>query len=231
MDLNPLTVEWLAKRQAIRRSRVKLGLDGYAHLCGILRDQALTIRDLTAAAQMGHVAAYRFVMSMHAMKFAHIEDWLLKPNSRPLPMFRLGPGDDAPAPTSRRGRRIENAPLPKSRLCPGVIPFVNLLRLMDDSFCSRQEMERETGLHKNTIQTGLETLLALKFIHIGDWGMRPQGGAPIPLFIWGEGVTARKPKRKRASERNNSYTAKLKHLRMIHATAGGAAANDERRAA
>lgn len=227
-DLHPLTVEWLSYRDKIRSTRSRLGLPGYAHLCAILRDQPSTIKDLMVRAHLGHVAAYRVVMAMHAMKILHISGWLTVYGQKSLPVFKFGQGVDAPHPDVRpNGLKSENLePLPSKRLCAAVTAWAYLLRAIETP-ARTEEVVEETGLNRTTVRIALEIMDALGLAHICGWHRRVQGGGkPVPIFVLGPGSrAARPPKQRRLA--NSRYYAKTKHLQMIKATAGAAVNNDE----
>lgn len=192
---------WLEAREAIRAQRVRLGLAGYVYLAAMLRDQPCTVRALQARARLGHVAAYRFVMTLYRLGRAHIAGWQETPRAPLLPIFAWGPGADVPAPKLRSsGRPVEAVNLPKLRLCAAVIAFDHLLRTMEVP-CSRVEIAAETGLDDTTVQNALEALLETGMAHLPLWLAREQGGDPLPQYQAGPGRNAPKPKPRRAEAR------------------------------
>lgn len=196
-----LLARWLAEREAKRASRTRQGMVGYAFLCALLRDEPITARQLEAKAQMGHVAAYRLLMTMHAMRRVHISSWLVRPRIAPVAVFSLGQGTDAVPPTVRPdGRPVHGFRMPQRRLCPGVMAFVQLLRAIEAP-ATRTEVEEATGLHHATVNEALEVLVALDLAHVALWLDRPQGGAPVENIVLGPGENAPKPKRNRALRR------------------------------
>ncbi len=196
-----LLAEWLAQRDAKRASRTRLGMEGYAFLCALLREEPATARQLEAKARMGHVAAYRFLMTMHAMRRVHITRWDVRPRVAPIAVFALGAGTDATPPTVRPdGRPVQGFRMPQRRLCPGVMAFVHLLRAIETP-ATRTEVEEATGLHHGTVTEALDTLVALNLAHVALWLDRPQGGAPVENYELGPGENAVRPKRNRAARR------------------------------
>jgi hypothetical protein len=196
-----LLARWLAERDACRASRTKLGMEGYAFLCAMLREQPDTARGLEHRARLGHVAAYRFVMTLHAMKEAHICGWKVVPKSPVLPIFAFGPGVDMPPPAVRpNGRPVQSVNMPERRLCPGVMAFVQLKRALETP-ADRTELMEVTGLHFSTITGALDVLVALNLAHISTWMDRRQGGAALMNVEWGPGENANRPRYTRRERR------------------------------
>lgn len=232
-DLHPLTIEWLAYRDSIRSTRSRLGLPGYAHLCAILRDRPSTAPELMELAHLGHVAVYRVVMSMWALRLVHIVDWRARPGQKYLPVFKFGSGDDWPAPSMRPNGRTSavQAPMPRRRVCAAVVSFAYLLRTIELP-ARVDEIVEEAGLSKNTVKGALGVMEILGLVHVCDWQCRPQGGGvPIPIYQLGPGARPKRPKPPKRRTAERTYRAKLKHLHMIHATAGAVASNTELEAA
>lgn len=216
--MHPLTEKWLAHRDAIRSSRTRLGVEGYSHLCAILAEKPATVREFWLTTKLGRNAAYRFILSLHAMGWAHIVEWVNMPRTKPIPRFAFGPGQDAPAPTLRpNGRPVIAAPLPRRQLCPHLIAYVNILRALDEAPCTRAELVERVGLDKTVVRWALEAMMSLDIAHIGGWEVRPRGGEPIAVFHIGTGRTAKKPPKR---DRQNVWLHKKRHLQMLHAMAG-----------
>ena len=192
---------WLAERERIRASRTKLGMVGYAHLAAMLRDTPMTVVSLQAAARLGHVAAYRFVMSMRAMKRVHIAGWQEKARSPLLPLFAFGPGLDAPAPALRRnGRPVQAVNHPTQQLCPSVIAFEQLLRAIEVP-ASRQDVIAATGLHYDTVTAALEAMVQLQLAHVPLWLWMPHGGPCLPQYELGPGENVPQPRYRKGERR------------------------------
>lgn len=185
---------WLAERDRVRASRTKLGMVGYAHLAAMLRDKPMTISSLQAAARLGHMATYRFVMSLHTLKRAHITGWVQKAHSPLLPLFAFGPGQDAPAPTMRsNGRPVEAVNFPAQQLLPSLIAFEQLLRAIEVP-ASRQDVIAATGLHYDTVTAALEAMVDLQLAHVPLWLWTPQGGPCLPQYELGPGENMPQPR-------------------------------------
>lgn len=209
--------KWLALRAQQRASRTKLGMVGYAYLAAMLADQPSTVAGLALRAQMRHVAAYRFVMTMWQLGEAHVSSWVLPPRSPALPVFSLGAGEDAPPPSARpNGRPVQRVNLPRKRLCPSVLAFVHLLRAIEQPM-SRQEVCEATGLHNYTVKDALEALVQLQLAHIPLWLQRPQGGTPLAQYQRGPEKNAPMPKPKRAEllELHRRRGQRMRLLRRI----------------
>lgn len=189
-----LIARWLQRREDIRASRSKLGLAGYAHLAAMMRDEPCTVVALQARAHLGHMAAYRFVMSLHQLQRAHIVGWEERPRVPLLPLFRFGPGVDVPPPQQRgNGRDVQRVNLPKLRLCAAIIAFETLLRAIEVP-SSRVEIVSATGLNKDTVQAGLDALVDLGLAHVPLWIWRDHGGAAIAQYQLGAGRNVPPPK-------------------------------------
>lgn len=231
--LTPLLTQWLAARNACRASRNKLGVLGYAYLAAMLQHTPSTAVQLRHAAQIGHMAAYRWLMSLYGLRRVHISGWHTPHKSPTVPIFGWGPGNDAPVPRLRpNGRPVQAVNLPEPQVCPSIVAWEYLLRAIE-SPASRPEVKAATGLDCHTLQEALSTLVALGLAHVPLWMGRDQGGAPLPQYQLGAGANARKPSPKRAEARQLHRTrqqrrrtfAPLLHAisTMATASSGGAA--------
>ena len=186
---------WLAHRDRIRDSRTRLGVAGYAHLAAMMVQQPCTVLGLMRRAGLGHVAAYRFIATLHALRYAHVAGWEMEPGRNAMPLWAFGPGVDAPPPTHRpNGRPVQALRLPKRQVCPGVLHFVQLLRAIETP-ASATEVQEATGMHHTPVREFLDAMQALELAHVPLWGHRPQGGAPMPQYQLGRGRNAPEPTR------------------------------------
>lgn len=192
--MNPLTEAWLAHRAEIRATRTRLGMEGYLHLAAMLRDKPMTAVQLTSASGMGHVAAYRFLSTMHKARRVHIAGWHRKPHTPARPIFAWGDGSDAPAPTRTASNRACDGvrALPDHRMPPLLVRFCMLLSAIEHC-ASRQEVIEATGIDTTVVGRSLDLAVRLGLAHIAVWQWRPQGGAPVPQFLLGAGVNAARP--------------------------------------
>lgn len=226
-----MLARWLVQREQVRNARVKLGMEGYAFLCAMLRQQPCTAPELRECANLGHVAAYRFLMTMYALKRVHISDWRLCERMPVLPVFALGAGADVPPPAARpNGRRVLVVNMPRTRLCAGVLAFVTLLRAIEVP-SSRLEIVAATGLNHTTVQNALDALVGLNLAHIAMWLDRPQGGAPMPQFQGGAGRNAARPPRNLEGRREllGHRAAQSRVLRRLGPMVFGAAMHEQPR--
>jgi hypothetical protein len=192
---------WLAHRDQIRASRVRLGTVGYAYLAAMLRDEPCTVVRLQRRAQLGHVAAYRFVMTMHSLGRLRVCGWQEAPRAPLQPLFAFGPGADVPPPARRQnGRPVQAVALPKPRTCAAVIAFEMLLRTIEVP-ASRAEIEAATGLDGSTVAAAVQALVDVRLAHVPLWLWRRQGGAPLPQYQLGEGRNVPPPRPRRAERR------------------------------
>lgn len=193
---------WLGHRERIRATRTKLGLVGYAYLLAMLRDEPATAVILRDRAQLGHNAAYRFLMTLHTLGRLHVAAWKDKPRVPLMPVFAVGAGTDATPPSRRAtGRRVEGVVLPRTQLCPSVIAFEHLLRAIEVP-ASRREVVEATGLDQSSVSDALDALVQLRLAHVPLWLAREQGGDPVAQFQLGHGHSVPAPK-VRAAERRS----------------------------
>jgi hypothetical protein len=187
---------WLKHRESIRDSRTRLGVAGYAHLAAMLVQQPCTVIRLMQRAGLGHVAAYRFIGTLHALRYAHVVGWEMEPGRNAMPMWAFGPGADAPPPTVRpNGRPVQALRLPKRKVCPGVLHFVQLLRAIEVP-AGAAEVQAATGMHHSPVRDFLDTMQALELAHVPLYGHRQQGGGPpMPQYQLGYGRNAAEPSR------------------------------------
>ena len=72
-QLGVILAAWLKSREAVRASRVRMGLAGYAHLCAMLRQQPMSIPELLQRAQIGVLKAFGYgtgAVLAHYLKLA-----------------------------------------------------------------------------------------------------------------------------------------------------------------
>lgn len=76
-----------------------------AAITAVLRDQALTIRDLAARVFLEYEQTRRYVAHLHAHGTVHIARWTVQATGREtrLPVYKLGAGRDAPRPARLTG--------------------------------------------------------------------------------------------------------------------------------
>jgi hypothetical protein len=187
---------WLKHRESIRESRTRLGVAGYAHLAAMLVQQPCTVPGLMRRAAMGHVAAYRFIGTLHALRYAHVAGWEMEPGRNAMPIWAFGPGADVPAPRTRpNGRPVQAVRKPRRQVCPGVLHFVQLLRTIEVP-AGAAEVQAATGMHHSVVRDFLDTMQALELAHVPLYGHRPQGGGvPVPQYQLGYGRNAPEPTR------------------------------------
>lgn len=230
--MKPATIAWKTRRFEARTSRPRLGMEGYAHLSAILAEQPASVLAFVERSGLRKQSAYRYLMSMHTLGWAHISAWELKPRAKPIPVFAFGPGADAAVPLkTASGKDVQSErPLPEGQLCPSIIAFCQILRAMDEAPVSRVELIECTGLDKWAVCQAVETLIAAGMARISGWELRPQGGAPLPQYELGGGPQAKRPKPVRGAKQS-TWKAKMKQVALLHAMAGAIPANEERRAA
>lgn len=200
-NINPLLAAWLQQRQLQRAQRNKLGMVGYAHLAAMMCAAPCTATQLRHAAQIGHVAAYRWLMSLYQLGRVHIAAWQCQSKAPMLPLFSWGPGKDAEAPRLRpNGKPVAAVNMPVRRLCHSVVAWEYLLRSIEAP-ASRVEVKAATGLDHTTIQEALASLVALGLAHVPMWVDREQGGAPLPQYQLGAGPNAPMPRPKRGEQK------------------------------
>lgn len=193
MHLKHRLAKWVAQRDRIRITRTKLGLVGYAHLAAMLVQEPCTAIALAQKAHMGHVAAYRFLISLHTLRRVHVRSWEQRPRVRPVPVFAFGPGQDAPPPIKApNGRPVEAASVPRARVCASLIAFESLLKAIEQP-ASLVDAVESTGLHCTQLQRALRTLVHLGLAHVALWVDRPQGGRALPQYQLGDGPNAPEP--------------------------------------
>lgn len=213
-QVSALLDTWLQARDRCRAQRNKLGLVGYANLAAMLDDKPSTASSLTARAGLGHVAAYRWLMSLHSLGRVHIASWECKAKSPMLPVFAWGPGHDAPAPRVRpNGKPVQAVNLPEPRVCPSVVAWEYLLRSIEAP-ASRVEVKAATGLDGTTVKEALAALVNLELAHVALWLDRDQGGIPLPQYQLGAGRNVPMPRTKRA-ERRELLRARQERLRTF----------------
>jgi len=192
---------WLKHRESVRDNRARLGLVGYAYLAAMLVQKPATTVGLMQRASMGHVAAYRFLGTLQALRYAHVAGWELEPRRTAKPLLAFGPGDDAPPPALRpNGRPVEAVRLPARQLCPSVLHFVQLLRCIETPACIPELMD-STGLHRDQITDCLETLVQLQLAHVPLWARRRHRGARVKFFKLGPGRNVAPPSTSRHAPR------------------------------
>lgn len=205
---------WLKHRETIRDTRTRLGLVGYAHLAALLVQQPSSVLGLMHRGRLGsHVAAYRFIGTLHALGYAHMAGWELPPGLGPRAVWAFGPGQDAPPPTRRpNGRPVEAVRLPKRQVCPGVLHFVQVLKTLEEPVSIPELIER-TGLDRGPLTDCARVLVALELAHVPLWNLREQGGAPVPCYQLGRGRNAPMPARVLVREQRELRMARQRSQR------------------
>jgi biotin operon repressor len=71
----------------------------------VIWERPMTLHQLMEATETGIEGITSFVRSMHAERMIHIVDWSWQ-NSRPVPVYAFGPGEDADRQWTRSERKV-----------------------------------------------------------------------------------------------------------------------------
>lgn len=201
-DVQAKIQAWLEYRASIKDKRVRMGMAGYAYMMVMLKAKPMTIPELQRAASLNRNTAYRFVMTLHTLKRAHIVDWRQEPRIATSPVFAWGPGQDAEPPSVRPcGRPISGILMPRKQVCASMVPFVRLLDQLQQPITT-PELCAELGIDDITARSCLNALVELEEAHLPywDWDRRPHG-PPVAAYQIGPGPVERKPRMKKKDRR------------------------------
>lgn len=178
----------------MKANTVRIGFAGYARFLAKLRDTPCTLKEAPAVAGVGHNCAWRFISGMYALGLIHISDWRMEPNAPTTPVFTAGPGCDAPRPTHRpNGKRLGGVRAPSlKKPASELLAFKSLLTALEHP-ASRRDLAAETGINQITVREALNALVSQKLARIALWEWREHGGPPIPQYVIGPGINAKRP--------------------------------------
>jgi DNA-binding IscR family transcriptional regulator len=203
-----------------RASAMRLGFTGYVKILSAIR---LTPSTTEQVAQTFGVTlnTMRHVMrSLHRMGLIHRGSWV-KPNRNSIlvPVWHFGQdGDVVPlaAPKRNAHRKARSA----------AIMLGTIAECLRDGPMSMNDLAKEIGIHRETCIRLVRILRDNNMAWIAGWQRNP--GHPIPLYAFGSGKDAKKPKPlgrtpEQARKYSATHYAKQRQLRILHALAGVAA--------
>lgn len=190
----------------------RLGMLGYVRLLACL-NKPTTRSHLVASGEAGRTAACRFLKACHARGHIHIFGWEILPRCLPKPIYRYGPGTDAPYPTHRpNGKPVNSSPIERSPapIFPELRAFLDLLDALADSPLTHEELVEETGVSIMCVRKVVKALRCgdSRMARIATWRpSRSLYGRPVAAFSLGTAKDAKKPIKSRA-QINRDYLAR-----------------------
>ena len=181
-----------------RPLKARLGLAGYAQLLGGIKRQPGTIRQIAEGQGYGRDTCYRLIPELHALGRLHIGGWLLEPRRACVAIYHYGPGQDVPAPATRPSGRtvLAGRTLTPKQPSPEVISFCSALDELEEP-SSALELNKATGIHRDTLRRMLAALRAEGLIHRCRWMPRDNcGGRHVAMYVIGEGKDVAYPNRR-----------------------------------
>ena len=190
----------------MKANTVRIGLAGYANFLAALRDAPSALSEVPAVAGIGHNCAWRLVNGMYSLGLIRICGYRMRPCQRTLAVFSIGGEPDVVPPSLRPNGRPVSAVWSPSKSCAGpeLLAFKHLLVAME-SPASRLELAAKTGMHAITVRSALAALVKQKLAHVAMWQWRDCGGPPIPQYLIGPGVNAKRPKPMKKSDIQDRY--------------------------
>lgn len=200
----------------------RLGMAGRVAVLRSLVKKPAPWPELVQRDVVGATAAITFVNTLHALGMLRIVGWRQTYKAPLLPIFGMGPGEDAPLPAKRSTgqRAVAVAPHARSpRLSPApseLLAFFHLYEALQAP-STPQEIAEETGLYRATVAKALRSLHegAPKLAYVADWRRQLRGGEPIPLYAWGNKRDAPRPKAIGKAKRQSALRANARHKALI----------------
>jgi len=195
-----------------------LGMAIYARLLSALR-APMTAMQLTDADIATRGTVRRFLRSAHRMGWAHIVGWQMEHRSLPVEVWAFGHGVDAPYPTHRpSGEPVRSRPftIKPAPILTELLSFFSLLEELRAGPSSSAELAAAVGISETTAYHAVRQLKAAKLVRIARWPNKPtSGGRPEPIFAFGCGNDAPRPKPKDRKAINKTYTERRNMLRTV----------------
>lgn len=163
----------------------KRGMPLYARICAHLVARAATSREVADALGAGLLGIVRVMRIMRRYELLHVVNWRQDvvcgiPNE----VWAFGPGCDAPAPLTQKGKVSKK--LPNYATMPISVEtssFACVVKCLRDS-CTYHELRDSTGLSNSTLAPLIAQLRSLGLIHTCDWIRNPHG-TPTPILRLG----------------------------------------------
>jgi len=157
----------------------------YARICAHLMAGASTSREVAEALGAGVLGIVRVMRIMRRYELLHVVSWRQDvPCGIPNEVWGFGPGRDAPAPLTQKGKVSKK--LPNYALMPISIETSSFARVVKHlrETCTYHELRDATGLSNSTLAPLVAQLRALGLIHTCEW-IRNAHGTPTPILRWG----------------------------------------------
>lgn len=203
-----------------------LGWIGYAKILRSMQRRPIHAVDLVEKMLITRETARRVLLRMHELGACHIVDWAIIGKARTaIPVYRYGPGNDAPGTTGKPGGWPRDAMAMHNRL-PELTHFLNIVKLLAEPITAKALAE-EVGANHSNILAFIRKARKIKFVRVADWDRTRFG--PVAMFAIGSNEDRERPPPMTQKEINERFCKasrdKARMLRMIHALA----ANSEQR--
>lgn len=181
-----------------------LGYSGLAYALAMTRKPTSPF-DVTRVIGLGHKKASSLLRQLWLFKRVHRCGWIKPKHGFPTPIYKFGPGEDAPAMIGADGLPHAYADMRPKRFDPRIVAFCSLLDALDLGPSSVEELARQSGVAESRVRKALTVMNApaVRLAYIESHQARTNNsGIPTSLWVSGSGKNAEPP----APARHNRKT-------------------------
>lgn len=162
-----------------RKSGAYIGFAGYATILAILKQPCYHVE--IAALTGIHAPKLRpLLKQMHILGLIHRVGWHKPARGCHMPIYRLGPGEDAPVPIAATGRPQPHHDF-RPLLTPRMVAFASAIQVLMDGPITCGDLERESGISLGRLNELLAHMRKpeIRLIHVAAWEPRRDGSGPM----------------------------------------------------